>query len=99
MEPFTLKIEYKVESYLLLGIPIIISIIMSLMCLAVIGFLIHQYWNRPNREDYEDLDEEQKEAIVESYMSMLLPYTFDPQTSKYLDCSICLKSFDETANN
>jgi hypothetical protein len=57
LEPFTLKLEYKVETYLLLGIPILISIMMSLMCLAVLSFLIHQYWNRPHPEDYEDLDE------------------------------------------
>ena len=96
LEPFRLKVEYKVETYLLLGIPIMISMMMSLMCLAVLGFLIHQYCNRPHPEDYEDLDETQREAIVESYMNMLLPFVFDPETSKYHDCSICLKSFDET---
>jgi hypothetical protein len=29
-------------------------------------------------------------------MNMLHAYVFDPETSKYHDCSICLKSFDET---
>ena len=29
-------------------------------------------------------------------MSMLHQYKFDPATSKYFDCSICLKAFDET---
>lgn len=29
-------------------------------------------------------------------MNLLQPYTFDIENSKYLDCSICLKSFEET---
>jgi hypothetical protein len=97
LEPFTLKLEYKVETYLLLGIPIVISIMLSLMCLALMGFVVHQYWNRPHPDQYEDLDEELRDNIVETYMKMLLPYVFDPETSKYHDCSICLKSFEETS--
>ena len=33
---------------------------------------------------------------METYMNMLLKYKFNPEESKYFDCSICLKSFDET---
>jgi hypothetical protein len=29
-------------------------------------------------------------------MKMLLRYKFSPEESKYFDCSICLKSFEET---
>ena len=57
LEPFTLKLEYKLETYLLLGLPILLSIIVSLFCLAVLGYVIHQYWYRPNHEAYEDIDE------------------------------------------
>ena len=57
LEPFTLKLEYKLETYLLLGLPVLIAIMLSLFCLAVLGFVIHQYWYRPNNEAYEDIDE------------------------------------------
>jgi hypothetical protein len=57
LEPFTLKLEYKVETYVLLGAPILVAMIISLFCLAVLGYVAHQYWYRPNHEAYEDIDE------------------------------------------
>ena len=41
LEPFTLKLEYKIEAYALLGIPILISLIVSILFLAVLGYVIH----------------------------------------------------------
>ena len=43
----------------------------------------------------EEQDDEQNEAIVESYMQMLESYLFDAKLSKYTDCAICLKEFEE----
>jgi len=57
LEPFILKLEYKIETYVLLGIPILISIVMTLFCFAVIGVLAHQYTTRVNHNDYQELDE------------------------------------------
>ena len=82
------------EAYLLLGIPILVAITLTLFCFTVIGYFITQHWNRQHHEAYEELDDVQREEIVQSYMTLLQPYVFDHDTAKYNDCSICLKEFE-----
>jgi len=46
LEPFILKLEYKIETYILLGIPILISIVMILFFIVVGGLIYHQFHMR-----------------------------------------------------
>lgn len=50
---------------------------------------------RNRGEHFEDDDQAYAEEVAETYMRLLEPVVYDKNEFKYMDCSICLREFDE----
>jgi|LauGreDrversion4_2_1035121.scaffolds.fasta_scaffold196976_1 hypothetical protein len=93
---FELKTTYYVEAVILIGIPIAIAALFLLILIIVLCLFVYEFrQNRLRRERFEDLDGAYAEEIAETYMRLLEPVTYDKNTFKYMDCSICLREFDD----
>lgn len=94
--PFELRTEYYVEALVMIGIPVSIASLFMFAVLLVLCVFIYEYrQNRMRRERFEDMEGDFGEEIAETYMRLLEPVTYDSNAFKYMDCSICLKEFEE----
>ena len=87
------------EALIVLGIPIAVAAFFLIILVIFVGILFFEYRrNRMGRnrgEHFEDDDQAYAEEVAETYMSLLEPVVYDKNEFKYMDCSICLREFDE----
>lgn len=82
---------------ILLALPIVIAVFFVILLIVLIIVLIIEFRRNRSRYRYEDDGGIQinAEEVAETYMRLLEPVTFNKEESKYNDCSICLKEFEE----
>lgn len=87
------------EALIVLGIPIAVAAFFLIILVIFVGILFFEYRrNRMGRnrgEQFEDDDQAYAEEVAETYMRLLEPVVYDKNEFKYMDCSICLREFDE----
>lgn len=82
-----------------LGLPLAIACFFLVILVIFICVLLFEFRrNRLRRMQGDRFDEDDQnyaEEVAETYMRLLEPVVFAKSQCKYLDCSICLKEFDE----
>jgi hypothetical protein len=82
----------------LLGVPIIVATFFLIILVIFIVIILFEYrrnrWRFQNQR-FEDDNNAYAEEVAETYMRLLEPISFNKSTSKYPDCSICLREFED----